>query len=124
MKHFRHHTAPNANIQTIERLFGNLGYAVVYKAKEAAAAHDGLYLDLGNEPIMLQFMAECQQTLPQRENILSIMHFLADLGEIDQWLWQNRRVVCFPTMLEEMRRQYRRSKHIPTLTEIRRQHER
>lgn len=84
-------SSSSKTIFTLEKRFGNDGYAFWFKLLELLGSQDGHFYDCNNEPDWIFFVAK---TNVDEVSATEILDLLARMGAIDPDLWQMRVIWC------------------------------
>lgn len=87
----------------IEQTYGNDGFAVWVKLLRSLATTNHHFLNLSSKPDLMFLSSKCrvEETL-----LLKIISDLAEFGEIDKELWEERRVIWSEKFIDSIRRVY------------------
>ncbi len=102
--YFPHYISDGKKMFYIEQKYGNDGYAAWFKILESLASTDDHFLNLSNKMDLLFLSAKCRI---ESDTLLSILNDLCDLGEIDEFLWQNN-IVYSAKFIESIQDAYTR----------------
>lgn len=89
--YFPHYCDSNKTIPILENRYGNDGYAFWFKLLELLAKTQGHYYDCNNA---LHWEFLLTKTLVKEDTANNILDILANLGKIDNKLWQSRVIWC------------------------------
>lgn len=98
-------------IFVLESKWGNDGYAFWFKLLELLCMSDGHYYDCSKRDNM-EYLIALSKT--DGDRVAEILELLAGLGKIDRELWEKRKVIWCPTLVENLQGLYaKRTVSIP-----------
>lgn len=87
VEYFPHYIGDGKKIFTLEKIFGNDGYATWFKILEKMAQTENHYLDLNDTGELIYLSAKCNVN---EERLLSIIDLLVKLEVFEPTLWRDR----------------------------------
>ena len=113
--YFPHYISDGKKMFTIEKKYGNDGYASWFKLLEALAKTDNHWLNLNDDSELMYLASRCNV---EEEIFVNILNDLARLKEIDSQLWKSK-IVFSQKFVDSINDAYeRRSNDCITYTQL------
>lgn len=124
--YFSHDAKPGKTLFILESKWRNDGYAFWFKLLSLLCETDGHAYDAGNTAGMVYLTSK---TLLNEQTATEILDLLANLGNIDRDLWQQKRLIWCQSLVDRLKDVYSKRKcgvpskpvfelHIPESTEL------
>lgn len=108
--YFPHYVDSGKTIFTIERMFGDKGYTIIFKTLELLSGSDGHFFDFNSEE---EWLYLCAKFNSDPEKVISILDMLSRLGFIDQELYNNK-ILWSDNLIENLEPVYeKRTSELP-----------
>lgn len=103
--YFPHYISDGKKMFIIESKFGNDGYAVWFKILETLAKTDDHWIDLQDESNLMFLSAKCRVS---DEKLIEIIEAVVKLGELDDELWNQQKVIWCQKFNDSIEDAYRK----------------
>ena len=105
--YFPHFSVWGKTLTIITNKWGNTGYAIWFKLLELLCRTDGHSYDAGTPEGMEYLLAVF---LVEESTVIDVLNHLAKMGNIDQELWQERRIIWCQALVDNLADLYSRRK--------------
>lgn len=103
--YFPHYISDGKKMFVIEAKYGNDGYAVWFKILETLAKTDNHFINCNDESNLMFLAARCRVT---EDRLIEIINSIVKLGEIDDILWNQCKVIWSDKFIDSIQDAYTR----------------